>query len=37
MVVYHDLDHLAGDWSDKDYSEFQKKAADFEKLDKDLW
>jgi len=37
MVVYHDLDHLAGTWSDKDYSEFQKKVADFEKLDKDLW
>ncbi len=37
MVVYHDLDHLAGTWSDEDYSEFQKKVADFEKLDKDLW
>jgi nitronate monooxygenase len=37
MVVYHDLDHLAGTWSDKDYSEFQKKVADFEKIDKDLW
>ena len=33
MVVYH----LAGTWSDKDYSEFQKKVADFEKIDKDLW
>ncbi len=36
-VVYDDLDHLAGTWDKKDYSEFQKKVRDFEKIDKDLW
>ena len=36
-ATYNDLDHLAGTWSDKDYSDFQKKVKDFEKIDKDLW
>jgi plasmid stability protein len=36
-VVYNDLDHLAGTWSDKDYTEFQNKTADFEKIDKGMW
>ncbi len=36
-VIHTDLDHLAGTWSDKDYSEFQKKIEDFEKIDENLW
>ncbi len=36
-VVYTDLDHLAGTWSDKDYKEFQKKTKDFETVDETLW
>ena len=37
MVVHTDLDHLAGTWSEKDFSEFQKKIADFETVDKKIW
>jgi plasmid stability protein len=36
-MVYNDLDHLAGTWSDKDYKEFSQATADFEKIDKKLW
>jgi plasmid stability protein len=36
-VVYSDLDHLAGTWSDKDCKEFLQTTADFEKIDKNLW
>jgi hypothetical protein len=36
-VVYNDLDHLAGTWSDKDYKEFRKRTEDFEKIDETLW
>ncbi len=36
-VVYNDLDHLAGTWSDKDCKAFLQATADFEKIDKDLW
>ena len=36
-VVYTDLDHLAGTWSEKDFSEFQKKIADFEAVDEKMW
>jgi plasmid stability protein len=37
MVVYNDLDHLAGTWSDKEYKEFQKTVKDFEKIDETMW
>ena len=37
MVVHTDLDHLAGTWSKKDFSEFQKKIADFETVDEKMW
>jgi plasmid stability protein len=37
MVVYNDLDHLAGTWSDKEYKEFQKIIKDFETIDKTIW
>jgi plasmid stability protein len=36
-VVYNDLDHLAGTWSDKDYKEFLQATADFEKIDENVW
>lgn len=36
-VIYTDLDHLAGTWDKKDYADFQKKIADFEKIDKNMW
>ena len=35
--IYHDLDYLAGTWSDKDLKEFQKNVEDFEKIDKEIW
>jgi hypothetical protein len=37
MVVYNDLDHLAGTWSDADYKEFQKRIKDFETVDETMW
>lgn len=36
-VIYNDLDHLAGSWSEKDYKEFKGKIADFEKVDEKMW
>ena len=36
-VIYTDLDHLAGTWDKKDYAEFQRKIADFETIDKNIW
>jgi hypothetical protein len=35
--IYHDLDHLAGTWNEKDLKEFQKNVEDLEKVDKELW
>ena len=36
-VVYNDLDHLAGTWSDKNYKEFLQATADFAKIDENMW
>ena len=36
-TIHTDLDNLAGTWSEKDYSEFQKKIEDLEKIDKSMW
>ena len=36
MPVFHDLDKLAGTWTDKDAKEFDKNIKDFEWNDKDL-
>ena len=36
-VIYDDLDHLAGTWSEKDFIEFQKRIADFEVVDEKMW
>ena len=35
--VFHDLDHLAGTWSDKDKKNFDENTKSFEKVDKELW
>jgi hypothetical protein len=36
-VVFHDLDHLAGTWSDKDKKDFDDNIKSFENIDKELW
>jgi hypothetical protein len=36
-IVFHDLDHLAGTWSDKDKKVFDGNIKSFEKIDKELW
>jgi hypothetical protein len=35
--MHHELDALAGTWSESDFHEFEKHTADFGKIDKDLW
>lgn len=37
IVVYNDLDHLAGTWDEKEYKEFQKRIKDFERIDETMW
>jgi len=34
---YHDLDRLAGTWSEDDAQEFSLLSAPFETIDEDLW
>lgn len=36
-VVHHDLDHLAGTWTEQDAAEFASATAVFEKVDEDMW
>lgn len=36
-VVHHDLDSLAGTWSEKDTAAFLEAVSDFEQVDKALW
>lgn len=36
-TVFHDLDHLAGTWTDKDKKVFDDSTKFFEKPDKELW
>lgn len=36
-VVYHDLDYLAGTWTEEDAEAFTKATEDFNKIDKELW
>jgi len=35
--IFHDLDHLAGTWSDKDAETFMKGVTDQRKIDEALW
>ena len=37
LKAYHDLDALAGTWSDKEADEFLSVIADFERVDEKLW
>jgi plasmid stability protein len=34
---YHDLDHLAGTWSDDETKEFLAATADLRRIDPELW
>jgi len=36
-TVFHDLDHLAGTWSNKDKKTFDDNIKSFENIDKELW
>ena len=36
-VLYDDLDHLAGTWSEQDAVEFERTIAVFEAVDKEMW
>lgn len=35
--TYHDLDQLAGTWTEKEAKEFKKNTEYFEKVDEDMW
>lgn len=35
--VFHDLDDLAGTWSEKDRKNFDDNVKSFEKVDRELW
>ena len=37
LETYHDLDDLAGTWSDEQADEFLRVIADFERVDETLW
>lgn len=34
---YHDLDQLAGTWTEEDAADFMSAVSDFEHIDKELW
>ena len=36
-AVYHDLDHLFGRWSDKEFEEIKEKIDSERRIDKELW
>ncbi|MEA3288443.1 MAG: antitoxin [Candidatus Marinimicrobia bacterium] len=35
--VYHDLDFLFGNWTEKEFSEFQHTQQDFSRIDEEMW
>ncbi|MCI0485967.1 MAG: hypothetical protein L0229_05145 [Blastocatellia bacterium] len=37
LQTYHDLDSLAGTWSDEEAKQFLDATADFEQVDEKLW
>ena len=37
LPPYHDLDSLAGTWSETDTAEFVNAISDFEQVDNNLW
>ena len=36
-AIYHDLDHLAGLWSDEESEDFMKNLENQRKIDEELW
>jgi EAL domain-containing protein (putative c-di-GMP-specific phosphodiesterase class I) len=36
-TLFHDLDELAGTWTENDKKKFEKNIETLEKIDKDLW
>jgi hypothetical protein len=36
-VIFDDLDHLAGTWSQEEAAEFERNTAVFEKVDEEIW
>jgi hypothetical protein len=36
-VVHHDLDHLAGTWSEEEYQEFMAALRDQRQIDPEMW
>jgi len=36
-IIHHDLDHLAGTWTEKDKKDFDDKTKSFERIDQELW
>jgi len=36
-TIYHDLDNLAGTWSENDKKAFDRNIKAFEKIDEELW
>lgn len=34
---HHDLDHLAGTWSEKDKKEFEDAIGSMDKIDEEMW
>jgi len=36
-LVFHDLDELAGTWSEKEAAAFEESLAAFEQIDEELW
>jgi ribosomal protein S24E len=36
-AVYHDLDHLFGRWSDKEFEKINEKIDSERKIDRELW
>lgn len=35
--IYHDLDDLAGGWTDNDLKEFENNTSQLSEIDKELW
>lgn len=36
-VLHHDLDHLAGQWSDEEYREFMAALREQRQIDPEMW
>lgn len=36
-VIHHDLDHLAGTWSEREYEEFMSALREQRQIDPEMW